>query len=206
MAFHNVPPNGFPDLPDVEELEAVVKDVTTLKTSVSGLSEDVSDLEEQKANQITIAPAFNAETTYEVGDLVYYNGLSYRCTNEHTGEWDADDFTGTTIENELASLKSGLTNLTSANGGDAVDITDRVGSANAYLVPANGYITLDTGASSSGGIDIRITGANGYGLAYIIISSVTSNVVQSVYVRKGMYAYITSNTTGSSIVKFRPFT
>lgn len=110
MAFHNVPPNGFPDLPDVEELEAVVKDVTTLKTSVSGLSEDVSDLEEQKANQITIAPAFNAETTYEVGDLVYYNGLSYRCTNEHTGEWDADDFTGTTIENELASLKSGLTN------------------------------------------------------------------------------------------------
>ena len=111
-----------------------------------------------------------------------------------------------TNTNDIAQLRSGLTNLTSANGGDAVDITDRVGSANAYLVPANGYITLDTGASSSGGIDIRITGANGYGLAYIIISAVTSNVVQSVYVRKGMYAYITSNTTGSSTVKFRPFT
>lgn len=37
MAFHNVPPNGFPDLPDMEEVEAVVKDVTNLKTSVAEL-------------------------------------------------------------------------------------------------------------------------------------------------------------------------
>lgn len=111
MSFHNVPPNGFPDLPDMEEVEAVVKDVTNLKTSVSGLSEDVSDLNDNKANQITIAPFFNAETAYEVGDLVYYNGLSYRCTNAHEGEWDADDFAATTISNELASLMSGLTGL-----------------------------------------------------------------------------------------------
>lgn len=110
MAFHNVPPNGFPDLPDMEELEAVVKDVTALKTSVSGLTEDVSDLNEQKANQITIAPFFNSETSYDIGDLVYYNGLTYRCTNAHEGEWDADDFVGTTIANELDTLKSGLTN------------------------------------------------------------------------------------------------
>ena len=108
MAFRNIPPNGFPALPDLEDLEAVVKSVSTLTTTVSGLAEDVGDLEEQKANQITIALPFNAETTYEVGDLVYYNGLSYRCTNEHTGEWDADDFAGTTIANELSTLKSGL--------------------------------------------------------------------------------------------------
>ena len=112
MAFHNVPPNGFPDLPDVEELEAVIKDVTNLKTSVAGLSEDVSDLNDNKANQITIAPFFDPETAYEVGDLVYYNGLSYRCTNAHEGEWDADDFAATTIANELGSLMSGLTSLT----------------------------------------------------------------------------------------------
>lgn len=111
MAFHNVPPNGFPDLPDMEELEAVVKDVSGIKTSVVGLTEDVSDLNDNKANQITIAPFFSAETAYEVGDLVYYNGLTYRCTNDHEGEWDADDFAATTIENELATLKSGLTNI-----------------------------------------------------------------------------------------------
>lgn len=111
MAFHNIPPNGFPDLPDMEELEAVVKDVNSLKTSVSGLATDVSNLSDNKANQITIAPFFDPETAYEVGDLVYYNGLSYRCTNDHEGEWDADDFAATTVSGELATLKSGLTNL-----------------------------------------------------------------------------------------------
>lgn len=97
MAFHNIPPNGFPDLPDMEELEAVVK--------------DVNNLSDNKANQITIAPFFNPEASYEVGDLVYYNGLSYRCTNDHDGEWDADDFAATTVSGELATLKNGLTNL-----------------------------------------------------------------------------------------------
>ena len=111
MAFRNIPPNGFPAIPDIEDLEAVVKDVSTLKSTTAALAEDVGDLEDQKANQITIALPFNPESEYEVGDLVYYNGLSYRCTNAHTGEWDADDFAGTTIANELASLKSGLTDL-----------------------------------------------------------------------------------------------
>ena len=92
----------------MEELEAVVKDVANLKTSVSGLATDVSNLSDNKANQITIAPFFDPETAYEVGDLVYYNGLSYRCTNDHEGEWDADDFAATTVFNELSSLKSGL--------------------------------------------------------------------------------------------------
>lgn len=109
MAFRNIPPNGFPAIPDIEDLEAVVKDVSTLKTTTAAIAEDVGDLEDQKANQITIALTFDPETTYEVGDLVYYNGLSYRCTNEHTGEWDADDFAGTTIANELSSLRRGLT-------------------------------------------------------------------------------------------------
>ena len=137
MAFHNIPPNGFPDIPDMEELEAVVKDVANLKTSVSGLSTDVSNLSDNKANQITIAPFFNPETAYEVGDLVYYNGLSYRCTNDHEGEWDADDFAATTVSNELATLKSGLTNLVKvyhANG-----TTDPVGDFT-FSVPGNGTL------------------------------------------------------------------
>lgn len=136
MAFHNVPPNGFPDLPDVEELEAVIKDVTNLKTSVVGLSEDVSDLNDNKANQITIAPFFNPETAYEVGDLVYYNGLTYRCTNAHEGEWDADDFSGTTIANELSSLMSGLTNLVKRG---TVDVTIASGATT-----GSAYLRVDT--------------------------------------------------------------
>ena len=163
MAFNNIPPNGFPQIPDIEDLEAVVKYVATLKAAkaaktdiapefsatnnyavgdmvyhegtlyvcstahaaaawdaqdftaasvaseVSGLVSDVSDLNGTKANQITIAPFFNPEASYEVGDLVYYNGLSYRCTNDHEGAWDADDFAATTIAGELSRLNSKLT-------------------------------------------------------------------------------------------------
>ena len=197
MAFHNVPPNGFPDLPDMEEMEAVVKDVTNLKTSVSDLTEDaedlasgiapefsaesaytaddivwhegalyvftsdhaagawstddtqaltvggeittlsgnVSDLNSGKANQITIAPFFNPEAEYEAGDLVYYNGLTYRCTNDHQGAWDAADFAATTIANELDTLKSGLTNLINLMYPYNVD------KCGAYLNDTGSYIT-----------------------------------------------------------------
>lgn len=170
MAFHNVPPNGFPDLPDVEELEAVVKDVTTLKTSVAGLTEDVEGLNDNKANQITIAPFFNEETAYDPGDLVYYNGLSYRCVNAHEGAWDADDFAATTIAGELDSLKSGLTGLASeiitpscdctklgsnaTDGSDAVDVS--LGNNNILDYDALYFCTsyYDTGVAANGSMMI----------------------------------------------------
>lgn len=165
MGWNNVPPNGFPQIPDIEDLEAVVNDVAGLKTSKANKAEiaptfsatsnyavgdlvyyegtlykcttahdaaawnaehftettieaeiaavqgDVSDLNSTKVNQITIAPFFSSETAYDPGDLVYYNGLTYRCTNAHEGAWDAQDFAATTIANEISSLESGLTNL-----------------------------------------------------------------------------------------------
>lgn len=126
MAFRNIPPNGFPDVPDMEEVEAVGKDVTTLKTSVAGLTSDVTNLNSNKANQITIAPFFNDEASYDPGDLVYYNGLSYRCVNAHEGEWDADDFAETTIADELDTLKSGLTSVTEQANKTVYQNTDRL--------------------------------------------------------------------------------
>lgn len=107
MGFNTFPCNPYPI--STEELNKGNND--DLNTRVAALESDVSDLNSNKANQITIAPFFNAETAYTAGDLVYYNGLSYRCTNDHEGAWDADDFAATTIANELDSLKSGLTSV-----------------------------------------------------------------------------------------------
>lgn len=108
MGFNTFPCNPYPI--STEELNKGNND--DLNTRVAALESDVSDLNSNKANQITIAPFFNAETAYTAGDLVYYNGLSYRCTNDHEGAWDADDFAATTISNELDTLKSGLTGVT----------------------------------------------------------------------------------------------
>ena len=105
--FNTIPPNPFP--PSSEK----VGDAVEIEKDIASLETDVENLNDNKANQITIAPFFNAETPYNVGDIVYYNGLSYRCTNAHEGAWDADDFAATTISNELNSLMSGLNNVNS---------------------------------------------------------------------------------------------
>ena len=111
----------------------------TVGGELATLSGDVSDLNSGKANQITIAPFFNPEAEYEAGDLVYYNGLTYRCTNDHQGAWDAADFAGTTIANELVSLKSGLTNLVKST--DITGTTDTVGDLS-FVLPTSGTILL----------------------------------------------------------------
>ena len=64
-----------------------------------------------KVDYDDIAGAFSAETSYDVGDLVIYNGTIYRCTNAHEGDWDADDFSATTISGELNAINSNLSSL-----------------------------------------------------------------------------------------------
>ena len=92
-------------------VEQALKETSGEAAAIAQLQTDVGNLQTTKANQITIAPFFSAETAYDPGDLVYYNGLTYRCVNAHEGEWDADDFAATTISNELDALKSGLTSV-----------------------------------------------------------------------------------------------
>ena len=92
-------------------VEEALKNTSGEAAAIAQLQTDVLNLNSNKANQITIAPFFSAEASYDPGDLVYYNGLTYRCVNAHEGEWDMDDFATTTIANELDTLKSGLTNV-----------------------------------------------------------------------------------------------
>ena len=81
-------------------------------TDVStALNAAVGALDETKADYADIAGAFSAETAYTAGDLVIYNGIIYRCTNDHTGDWDADDFSATTIGAELNSISSNLLSI-----------------------------------------------------------------------------------------------
>lgn len=82
--------------------------VVTVGGEIATLTGEAADLYSGKANQITIAPFFSENTAYDPGDLVYYNGQSYRCVNAHEGAWDADDFAATTIAGEIAEVKSGL--------------------------------------------------------------------------------------------------
>ena len=110
MAFHNVPPNGFPDIPDIEDLEAVEKDVKTLKTTTSEQGAAITALGTNKAPKTDIAAAFSAESNYEVGDLVYYEGALYECTTAHeAAAWSAEDFTAASVGSTISVVNSNLT-------------------------------------------------------------------------------------------------
>lgn len=52
-----------------------------------------------------IAPAFDATSTYAVGDYVIYNDQLYKCTTAHTGTWAAADFTATSLSDEIKNNK-----------------------------------------------------------------------------------------------------
>ena len=109
MAFNNIPPNGFPALPDIEDLEAVVKDVTAIKSSITELTEDVSDLNEQKANKLDIATEFSELTNYNKDDLVYYEGELYEFQMNHTaGAWETSEVIQKDLSDIVSTLKSGL--------------------------------------------------------------------------------------------------
>lgn len=159
MGFNTFPCNPYPI--STEELNKGNND--DLNTRVAALEGEVSDLNSTKANQITIAPFFNAEASYSVGDLVYYNGLTYRCTNDHEGEWDADDFAATTISNELDTLKSGLTNLKNfVNCSDAITLESGVTLAGKTLYTNGsvlyGSVVLDISQLSGSTIGHMISG------------------------------------------------
>lgn len=58
--------------------------------------QDVSDM---------ISSEFSAEATYNVGDVVVYEGDLYKCTTAHTGAWSANDFTATTVASLIAQAE-----------------------------------------------------------------------------------------------------
>ena len=128
MAFHNVPPNGFPDIPDIEDLEAVQGDIASIKSTQTEQGTAITGLTANKAPKTDIAAAFSAESNYAVGDLVYYDGTLYECTIEHAaGEWAAADFTAASVGSALNEVSSNLSGYNTVNsvtaGSEHVTIT-----------------------------------------------------------------------------------
>ena len=151
-----------------------------------------------KADYADIAGAFNAETAYTAGDLVIYNGIIYRCTNDHTGYWDADDFSATTIGAELNAINSNLSTLNGKriqrdlidNGNSAVTITF---SGSGHTRCANMLLILATQAKVYTPISIMFTGIQGsnQSITSVVVSDNDLNVTTS-----GLSISIPANLSG----------
>lgn len=118
---------------DNEDLQAQINAIKD--GSVIDSFGDVETALDTKADNDVIAPEFDAEAgTYEIGDLVMYEGKLYEFTSAHetADEWDSTEVTEKTVADEIGTVKSGLTNLSTAQvvGADG-EISDRLSTATA---------------------------------------------------------------------------
>lgn len=118
MGFNTYPYSPFPasmeqlHKGDNEDLQAQINAIKD--GSVIDSFGDVETALDTKADNDVIAPEFDAEAgTYEIGDLVMYEGKLYEFTSAHetAGEWDSTEVTEKTVADEIGTVKSGLTNL-----------------------------------------------------------------------------------------------
>ena len=131
MGFNTFPCNPYPisteelHKGDNEELQAqidAIKDGSEIdsfgdvETALGVVTEAITGLGTSKAAKADIAPTFSAEGTYAVGDLVYYEGVLYKCTTAHEeAAWDAEDFTVTSVVEEVCAINSNLTSYEKQN-------------------------------------------------------------------------------------------
>lgn len=98
---------------------------------------DVETALGEKADTDIVASDFSSATSYTAGNYCIYEGKFYRFKNNHSGAWSASDVDEIKIAGELASLKSGLTNLVKVY--HASGTTDSYGDFK-FSVPGNGTL------------------------------------------------------------------
>lgn len=88
---------------------ANVDDVLKTKAAASDLA--------SKADKSVIAPQFSTSVAYSSGDLVYKDGVLYRCVSEHAaGAWDNAHFTEASV-NDVLTYSGGTAYVDTANSG-----------------------------------------------------------------------------------------
>ena len=108
---------------------------TTLIPSVESLVEDIAEAvatipAEYSDLWETFAPVFSTDVPYKYGDVVLYDGKLWKCIKDHSGAWNADDFTESTVGTEFNDLKESASSV-------PLSWTD------------NGYINNDGGVTSN---------------------------------------------------------
>ena len=91
-----------------------------------------------------IAPAFDAIGTYAVDDYVIYNDQLYRCTTAHTGSWDENDFTATTISDEITDIADAVDEIKDGQNIDSFSdvetaLADKVNKVDGKGLSTNDY-------------------------------------------------------------------
>ena len=130
---------------------ALAEDSEKLENHPASYFATAGDLANTNANKFDssgIAPAYNSNTTYSVGDVCTYQGKRYECnTNMAQGEaWDSTHWNLIPVQTKLGNLQSNigdLTQLTTTDKSSLVAATNEVKSALTELEGKIGMPTLN---------------------------------------------------------------
>ena len=92
-----------------------------------------------------LADEFDATATYAVGDYVLKDGVLYKCTTAHTGTWDANDFTATTISDEVADVADAVDDIKNGTDIDSFGDVETALAGKQDALTAGDYINLNNG-------------------------------------------------------------
>lgn len=95
---------------EIEQLQGTVAEHAERLVNLTNRQTELSRRLNGKAGESTIAPEYNEEETYSVGDFVYHNNILYKATSASAtpaGAFDADDWDIAILTNELGGSTPG---------------------------------------------------------------------------------------------------
>lgn len=199
---------------DVTTLEGVVSGhtstITTINESLVLINTALNTLNTQVVNKfdsVGIADPYDAtHGTYDVGDVVTYNGQRYVCTTAVTAaepfdvsKWSAED-----VQTVIDQIKNDLTNN---KFGTAQNITSSatVPKTNAFTFNSDGYLKVEVSSTGGDYVTATLTDEDGNDGPTIRLNAVSGGqyTYNSLFVRKGMKVYIPSGY-GTYSATFNP--
>lgn len=94
----------------IEQLEGTVGEHAERLINLTNRQTELSRRLNGKAGEATIAPEYNEEETYSLGDFVYHNNILYKAVNASAtpaGTFDANDWDIVILTNELGGSTPG---------------------------------------------------------------------------------------------------
>lgn len=158
-------------------------DATQALSDASGADTKATTADSKASGAIaSIADTFSATDTYNVGDLVIYNNLLYRCTVAITvpGAWSgSDNWTRETIENKIDALsgsnipmEAGSSTMINTKFGQVDSAINSKVSASDMIVKSKGDTNIQISAD---GYDTRTIAANNSVFKCIVGVAITAN-------------------------------
>lgn len=105
------------------------------------------------------------------------------------------------VKSSLANVSDAIEELQGHAYDGAVDLTSYTTTSNGYTTQHDGYVYVNVTTAAANAVAVQIYDSK-QGLHMVAALTVRNQMIDSVYVKKGMYIVVASNS-GSNLIQFR---